>query len=390
MFRHVQMSGFGMNAIHLHRALRPLEEVGPQAVAPLPPSGSETVIGELPSNLAKEDEQRLGFELEAVRNALRLLLQRAAPTHDGSEILADNNDDFRESLVVAAIQRLRNQATSRAAARSRGRRHPSTDAEHAAERRAALLELADELDAQLGVYRQLRDLVIEANLRVVAAIARRYRHSDVPITDLMQEGTFGLMRAIEKWDPAREVRFVTYAAHWVRQTIALAADAQAELVRTPAHWIRERRAMRRAARELEASGTTPRREEVASAAGLAAERAEQIAVRPVWLSLDEPTGGDSSRTLGDILASPGNDVDAAVASAGLPTMLEQALARLPEEEAKVLRLRFGTNTATPLTLDEAADALGFSRERVRQLEHKALRRMAPICERQGLRGFVDS
>lgn len=389
MFRQIHVSGFGMNAIQSNRALRPLEAATPQVAARQPSSAAEPVIDGLPSNLAKEDEQRLGFEIAAARDTLSRLLLRAGPARQGCDRIEGHADDFRESLVVAAIQRLRNQATSRAAARSRGRRQQPGDGDPADEYRAGLLALADELEAQLAVYRQLRDLVIEANLRIVAAIARRYRHSDVHVTDLIQEGTFGLIRAIEKWDPAREVRFVTYAAHWVRQAIALAADAQAELVRTPAHWIRERRAMRRAARALEATGTTPSREAIAVAAGLGTERADQVAVRPVWLSLDEPSGGDSNRTLGELLASPGDEVDATVASAGLQTMLEQALARLPEHEAKVLRLRFGTNTATPLTLDEAADALGFSRERVRQLELKALRRMAPICERQGLRGFVD-
>lgn len=348
--------------------------------------------GDVPSQLLeREAEMALGLEILEARERVRVRLASAPElvAWSASRRHAAAASGFRETLAVAAIDLAR--ATARSWARPakpagrENRPHPGSFGFASA---AALQAFADDVEAGLRVYRALRDRLIEANLRLVIALARRHRRGDVPTLDLIQDGIFGLVRAIEKWDPRRDVRFGTYAVHWVRQYIGLAGESHAALIRTPSHWRRHRRALHAAAQKLEGSGRPMRRADVAAEAGIKLENAERVQVRHYCVSLDEPAGDDDNRTLEEILPSPAVAADESFAVASLPMRIESVLAKLPEREALVLRLRFGTGANVALTLDEVAVRFGISKERVRQLEAKALRRLAPICEKEGLRGYV--
>ena len=227
-------------------------------------------------------------------------------------------------------------------------------------------------------------------MRLVLALARRYRRTGAPMLDLVQEGTLGLLRAIEKFDPARDVRFSTYAAWWIWQQIGRAGDEHATLIRTPLHWHQLRRKLNREAQRFESLGVPFQREQLAEASGVAAGRVDAVSQSFICLSLSSPMANDDDdRTLEDTIPSESLRPEASMHAADLSEQLEKALAQLPQREADVLRLRFGTSESVPSTLEEIGVRYGVSRERVRQIEARALKRLLPICERTGLRSYFE-
>jgi RNA polymerase primary sigma factor len=244
--------------------------------------------------------------------------------------------------------------------------------------------------AQAGDPRARRRL-IEANLRLVISIARRYTNSGVPLIDLIQEGNLGLMRAAEKFDWRRGTHFGTYATWWIRQAISRAAGEQSRLIHLPEHVATRLRKVRRVASQLsQENGGDPLPEQIAEASGLAIEEVDDllhITEQPV--SLDTPTDTDNRMALAETLEDPGIQAPADIASQHLlGEELHRALSQLTPRERSVVVLRYGIGDGRSRTLLEVGKELGISRERVRQLEMVALAKLRSAAGSAGLRDLA--
>jgi len=333
--------------------------------------------------LSREEELALARGLVRTRNRIRRLLRRfprlvaaALPMHGRSVI--HPADDFRERETVMVLE------FARALLRSRRR----VDTRFGT--RLRLREFVRNLEAELKEYRKLRDPMIQANLRLVISFAKRYRRTGVSFLDMVQEGTLGLIRAVEKYDPVKEVKFGTYAVWWIWQQIGRAGDIHGGLIRTPVHWNQLRRKVGRETQRLQTQhdGEVDR-DALAEASGVDADRLETMTQNFQCLSIDAPIGADDERTLEELLANDDDDPEREAAATDLSKQLEVALSHLPAREADILRLRFGTADDQSLTLEEVGRRYGVSRERIRQLEARALKQLLPICESQGLRAYVS-
>ena len=333
--------------------------------------------------LSREDEQAIARGIVRARNRIRRILRRfprltaaALPLHGRSVV--HPADDFRERETVLVLDFARQQLRSRRRTELRFGT------------RMRLREFVVALERELKEYRKLRDRMIEANLRLVISFAKRYRRAGVSFLDMVQEGTLGLIRAVEKYDPVKEVKFGTYAVWWIWQQIGRAGDVHGGLIRTPVHWNQLRRKVGRETQRLQtANDGEVDRDALAEASGVDADRLETMTQNFQCLSLDSPLGADDDRTLEELLASDADDPEREAAAVDLSQQLEAALAQLPAREADILRLRFGTSDSQSLTLEEVGRRYGVSRERIRQLEARALKQLLPICEGQGLRAYVD-
>ncbi len=252
-----------------------------------------------------------------------------------------------------------------------------------------LLTAADEVSLAKRIERGdavAKRCMIESNLRLVVSIAKGYRGLGVPFLDLIQEGTLGLNRAVEKFDWRRGFKFSTYATWWIRQSVQRAVANHARTIRVPVHVVERQQKLSRAARRLEVElGREATRDELAEATGLPIQHVDEaLGAASASVSLNQTVGADDEGELGDLFADreasdPFDDAEESLRRQGV----RKALEALPERERRILELRFGFE-GEPWTLEAIGHELDLTRERVRQLEGQALARLGALRELSSL------
>lgn len=236
-----------------------------------------------------------------------------------------------------------------------------------------------------------REHLIKANTRLVVSIAKKYIGRGLPFLDLIQEGNLGLMKAVEKFEYQRGFRFSTYATWWIRQTITRAIADQSRTIRVPVHMTDRIRQMYRTVHDMEqVLGRPPTTEELAVELKVDVDKLQwMLQISWIPISLESPIGDDEESEFGMFLEDEFTPAPAQVAYDNLlKEKIEEVLSSLSPREARVLRLRFGLDNDRPYTLEEVGQKFGLTRERIRQIEGRALRRLRHPCRARQLREYL--
>jgi RNA polymerase primary sigma factor len=256
----------------------------------------------------------------------------------------------------------------------------------------SLRRRVEAMRARLDEYEQARRSLAAGNLRLVVSIARKYRDRGLSFLDLIQEGNAGLMRAVDKYEYRRGFKFSTYATWWIRQAITRVIADQARTIRVPVHTIEAMSRLRDASRRLlHEIGREPTLEETARATGLSvgeARRLTRIGRHPI--SLDRPVGEDEENEFGDFIGDEAAESPIHAATQGLlRERIDQVLKTLPHREREIIKLRYGLGDGYTYTLEEIGRIFKVTRERVRQIEVRAVRKLRDSVRRLQLEGFLE-
>jgi RNA polymerase primary sigma factor len=309
------------------------------------------------------------LELEAVERALESL---------GFELLDDEAEKAKEPAPPAVPPNLESTTDALQLFLREAGRH-------------ALLTAPQEVELAKKIERgdpQAKQRMIQSNLRLVVSIAKNYRNQGLPFLDLIQEGTLGLIRAVEKFDWRRGYKFSTYATWWIRQAVQRGVANKSRDIRIPVHILERETKMNRAHRELLLElGREPTDEEISKKAKLPVKQVREVraAARAVT-SLDRPIGDDDGAAFRDLFVGEGETPEEKVTVNLGYEALRQAVSELPEREQEVIRLRYGLDgDSDPMSLEAIARRLGVTRERIRTIETRALERLAMTREVDALR-----
>jgi RNA polymerase primary sigma factor len=249
------------------------------------------------------------------------------------------------------------------------------------------------LRQQFVAYEQVKRQLSSGNLRLVVSIAKKYRNRGLSFLDLIQEGNTGLMRAVDKYEYRRGYKFSTYATWWIRQAITRAIADQARTIRIPVHMIDVLSRLRNVAKKLlQEMGREPTTEETALAAGISLDETRRVlAIGRHPASLDRPIGESEDCSFGEFIEDHGTESPVKTASNGLlRDRIEDLLKTLTYREREIIRLRYGLDDGYSYTLEEVGRIFKVTRERVRQIEAKAVRKLQHPVRSRTLEGFLHS
>ncbi|WP_244220996.1 RNA polymerase sigma factor RpoD [Paraburkholderia aromaticivorans] len=351
---------------------------------------SARTIGELAGEVRQAVEEIRGIE----RNVLRIAVNQSGMPRDvfvetfvGSE--TDPDWVARAAAAVPACSA----ALMRCAPSIHGEQEKLAQIE--ARERLSLQELK-RISRRMNVadreLQEARRAMIEANLRLVVSVAKKYVQSGMPLLDLVQEGNIGLMKAVDRFEYRRGFKFSTYATWWIRQSVSRAIADYGRTIRVPVHMADAMHRVKRVAGEMrQETGRQARSSELAARLGMSEDKVrnvQKVTRQPV--SLDVPIGEDADTTLGEMVEDPSAlaPLDALL-QADLRVAIDAALGVLTPREAKVLKLRFGVDAVSEHTLEELGDQFDVTRERVRQIQNKALQKLRHADGINNLRGYLD-